>query len=277
LYKFSGFHLPLKDFIGNIGNIIRSFFIGLWIGFLPGLGGSLANVVAYATQKNFSKHPETFGKGNIEGVWAPEVANNASVGGAYIPMVTLGIPGDGPTAYLLMGLIIAGIDPGPLLMRTNPVLVYMIFAATIFSAVYVLLLEIFGMKLFPSILRAPYHYLYPAILAFCFTGAYIAVGNISAIVILIGFTMLGVWFAYANIPHVPFVLAFVLGDILEQNFRSAVNLYPQYGVLCFFVRPLSCGILILLVLLLFWPAARKAIMKRNARVKAVFEQVQDDD
>jgi putative tricarboxylic transport membrane protein len=257
--KISGFHLPLKDFTGNIVNIIRSFFIGLWIGFLPGLGAGLSNVTAYVVARNSSKHPEKFGKGIIDGVWAPETANNASVGGAIIPMIALGIPGDSFTAILLSGLIIQGIEAGPLLIRTQPVLVYMIFAAAIFGAVFVLLVEILGMRLFPMLLRVPYHILYPCILALCFTGAYVTSGNIIAIFIAIVCTLFGMWMAYADIPSTPFVLTFILGGMLEKNFRNGVSFSPDYGLMSFFIRPVSCALLILAVFLLFWPAIKKRI------------------
>ena len=128
------FHFPLKDMKDNVVNGVRSFLIGLGIGFLPGMGAALSNVVAYSVAKNSSKHPEEFGKGCVDGIIAPEVANNASVGGAIIPMIALGIPGDGTTALLLGGLTIHGIEAGPLMQKNYPVFVYMIFMAMAFTA-----------------------------------------------------------------------------------------------------------------------------------------------
>lgn len=150
-----GFGVSLREYRDNAWNIIRSFFIGLWIGFLPGMGAGLSNMVAYAQAKSASRHPEQFGKGCIDGVFASETSNNASVGGSLIPMVALGIPGDGTTAILLGGLMIHGIQAGPLLFTNNPGVVYALFLTAMISAVLVLLLQYFGMRLFPAILKIP--------------------------------------------------------------------------------------------------------------------------
>jgi putative tricarboxylic transport membrane protein len=118
--SLKGFNIPIKDFLQNKMNIFRSFMIGLWIGFLPGMGAGLSNMVAYAQAKSSSKTPEAFGEGCVDGIFASEVSNNAAVGGAVIPMIALGIPGDAVTALLLSGLMIHGLQPGPLLYINNP-------------------------------------------------------------------------------------------------------------------------------------------------------------
>lgn len=123
--------LTLKELKDNIVNMFRSFMIGLWIGFLPGMGAGLSNLIAYGQAKNASKTPEKFGQGIVDGVFATETSNNASVGGALIPMVSLGIPGDATTAVLLGALTIHGLEPGPLLFQNNPVYVYVLFGAAI--------------------------------------------------------------------------------------------------------------------------------------------------
>ena len=169
--NITGFGVSLREYIDNIWNLIRSFFIGLWIGFLPGMGAALSNMVAYAQAKSSSKHPEKFGKGCVDGVFASEISNNASVGGSLIPMVALGIPGDGTTAILLGGLMIHGIQPGPLLFTNNPEIVFTLFCTAMFAAVLVLFQQFFGMRLFPLILKIPYHYLYPAIIVLGFVGS----------------------------------------------------------------------------------------------------------
>lgn len=261
--KLTGFRFPKQDFASNIGNIIRSFFIGLGIGFLPGMGAALSNVVSYATAKNSSKHPELFGTGIPDGIWAPEVANNASIGGAIIPMIALGIPGDGTTAMLLGGLTIHGIEAGPLMQRNNPVLCNVIFMAAMLGAVFALLVEIFGIRWFPRLLDVPYHYLYPAILVVCLLGIYIDNYNIVNVVMGLCFFALGIWMAFAGIPNTPFILAYVLGTMLESNFRKALT-FAKGDWTTFFTRPVSCILIIVTVFSVVWPFVKEAMDKKQA-------------
>ena len=263
--KMSFFKLQKGDFKDNIGNIIRSFGIGAWIGFLPGLGDNVANVVAYGAAKKASKDPESFGKGNISGVWAPELASNACIGGAIIPTIALGLPGSSNMVFLMMALVMGGIDPGPLLMHSNPEVVYMIYGSLIIGAVGILLFQIFGIPLLPLMLRIPYHYLYPAIIVLCFVGAFAIVGNLFSVVVFILFTLLGVWFSYAKLPHTCFILALILGSIIEGNFRHAMSMSPETGWMSFFMRPVSCIFLILLMVMLFYPLMKKAYLAIRAK------------
>lgn len=136
-----GFGITVKDYINCFPTILRSFLIGLWIGFLPGMGSGISNMVAYGQARAASKHPEEFGQGADEGVWASETANNASLGGAMIPMMALGIPGDGITAMLIAGLTIHGLQAGPLFMQNQPDLCYLMFACVLISAIITFLLE----------------------------------------------------------------------------------------------------------------------------------------
>lgn len=254
--KVSGFVNPIKDLIRNKMMVLRSFFVGLWIGFLPGMGSALSNVVAYAQAQSSSQHPEEFGKGCIEGVIAPEIANNASIGGAIIPAISLGIPGDGATALLLGSLILHGLDAGPLLMSKQPELVYTIFMCGIFASVMVLLVQIFGIKLLPMLLNVPYHWLYPAIVIFCFIGSYVSSSNDFTLFATLGLTLLGLWMNYAGIPASPFCLAFVLGSMVETNFRRAMS-YHNATFAMFFTRPISCILLLVALASLLWPYIRE--------------------
>ena len=244
--------LSLQEFKDNIGNMFRSFMYGLWIGFLPGMGAGLSNLVAYGQAKSASKHPEQFGKGCVDGVFATECSNNASVGGALIPMVSLGIPGDATTAVLLGALTIHGLEPGPLLFANNPVYVYVLFGAAIISAVLVLGMQLGGKRFFPSILKIPYHYLYPAILMLCFIGAYTASNTIFAIGVMLAMTAVALFLEWADIPKTPFILANILGSMLEKYLRRGLS-YSTNGWLSFVTRPVSLIFLLIAVGSLLWP------------------------
>lgn len=232
------FHFYWDDLKKNVVNAIRSFFIGLGIGILPGMGASLSNVVAYATAKNSSKYPEKFGEGCIDGVIAPEVANNAGIGGAIIPMIALGIPGDGTTALLLGAFLIHGVEAGPAMQFNQPEIPQMIYAAAIIGAITTLIVEILGIRLFPRILKVPYHLLYPAILVFASIGCYVEQFNIWGLIQFLIFTAIGIWFAIDGIPTTPFLLAYILGKTFESNFRNGMT-YAKGDWTVFFTRPVS--------------------------------------
>lgn len=247
-----GFGVTWREYRDNAWNIIRSFLIGLWIGFLPGMGAALSNMVAYAQAKASSKHPEKFGKGCIDGVFASETSNNASVGGALIPMVALGIPGDGVTAILLGGLMIHGVQPGPLLFNNNPEIVYALFLTSLIAAVLVLAMQFWGMRLFPAILKIPYHFLYPAIVVLGFMGVFVGSSTAFNYVLLLGFAALGLAMDKLRLPIGPFILAFILAPMLELNLRRGMT-YTDEGILPFFTRPISGLLLAAAVLSILSP------------------------
>ncbi|MCO6384648.1 tripartite tricarboxylate transporter permease [Oceanicola sp. 502str15] len=247
-----GFGVTWKEYRDNTWNMIRSFMIGLWIGFLPGMGAALSNMVAYAQAKSASRHPEKFGKGCVDGVFASETSNNASVGGSLIPMVALGIPGDGVTAILLGGLMIHGVQAGPLLFNNNPEIVYALFLTALIAAVLVLVMQFWGMRLFPAILKIPYHYLYPAIVVLGFMGVFVGSSTAFNYVLLLGFAGLGLAMDKLRLPIGPFILAFILAPMLELNLRRGMT-YTDDGILPFFTRPISGLLLFAAVLSIVSP------------------------
>lgn len=271
-FKLRGFGVSFKELWQNKWLILKSFFIGLWIGFLPGMGSGLSNQVAYATARSSSKHPETFGQGNPEGVYASEVSNNAAVGGAIIPTIALGIPGDTPMSILLGGLIIHGLEPGPLLMTTSPDFVYVFFGILILAAIMTLLTQLFGMRFFPKMLKIPYHYLFSGIAVVCFAGAFSTTMSISNCGLMIGVAILGLFFAFAELPSAPFILGFILGPMLEMNLRKGIT-YDDRGFIVFLTRPISCALILVAVGSMFWPYIRARL---EAKKGSKYQDGEDD-
>lgn len=265
--KVSKFKFPAKDLAENKGNIIRSFLVGMFTGFLPGLGGGVASMVCYATEKNRSKHPETFGNGEPAGIIACETTNNAVIGGTYIPMVAMGIPGAPPLIYIITALSIHGIGVGPQLMNNYPNIIYVLYIASILAAVAILIAQVVGMPLFPMLLKVPTHLLYPAIVVVAFLGAFINMGNLAGIVICLAFCLLSMAMRYFEIPDGPFLLTYILAGDMENRLRQGlVNGYN--GVWDFFTRPVSCIFLIIAVVSLLYNLFGDKIKAKLAARKA---------
>ncbi len=221
--KISGFGVKAKELFESAKTIGIAFFMGLWIGFLPGMGAALANVASYAQAKASSKHPEKFGTGCVEGILASEVANNASIGGAIIPLIALGIPGDGAGALLLSALLLHGIDSGPMLLVNQPVLVYVLYLGILISAVLTVLVQFFGMRWFPKLLGIPYHYLFAGIALICFVGAYSNTSSLFNCGLMVALGLLSMVMSAANIPVSPIILGFVLGRNIESYLRKGYS------------------------------------------------------
>lgn len=244
-----GINIKLSEIVGNGWNLLRSSSIGTAIGVLPGIGGTASNLIAYAAARQQSKNPDEFGKGSLEGIYASESANNASVGGALLPLLTLGIPGDGVTAILIGGFTIHGLQPGPLLLTKEPDLVAMIYAAFFLATIMLLIVQLFTIRIFPKVLLVPRHLLFPVLLVLMVTGTYVSDNRLFDLWTMLGFGVLGWAFDRGGYPLGPLVLGFVLGPILETNFRRAMA-YSQGDLLDFVTRPMSGVFLILGVILL---------------------------
>ena len=242
-----GFGFTVKEFKEQIVNFVRSALIGLGIGILPGLGGSTSNLLAYSAAKNHSKYPEKFGTGIIDGVVATETSNNASVGGAMVPLLTLGIPGDMATAMLLGGLMIHGLQPGPLLFKEEPVLMYGIFIAMIISSFVMLVEESAGLKVFVSLLKIPKHILLPIIFVLCVVGAFGLNNRLFDVYLVIAFGLIGYIFIKLKLPVAPMIMGFVLGDMVETHLRRAM-MDSKGSWEPFFTRPISALFLVITLL-----------------------------
>ena len=234
--KVKGFGFSMKEFISFIPNAIRSALIGTGIGILPGIGGSTSGMLAYVTARNMSKNPDEFGKGNPEGIVATETANNATIGGALIPLLVLGIPGDGVTAMMLGGFLIHGLAAGPLLFVKNADVVYGIFAACIVCAIIMLIVEWTCIKGFVQVLKVPKHILLPLILVLCAVGAYAANNRIFDVQSIVLFGIVGYLYKKFKLPTTPFVLCFLVGNMTETYLRRGIMTYKSFGA--FFSRPI---------------------------------------
>lgn len=237
-FSIKGFGFTLKEFFSQAGNCIKAAVVGILIGILPGIGAGTANIVAYTTVKNTSKYPEKFGTGIIDGVVASETANNASVGGALIPLLTLGIPGDVASALLIGGLMIHGISPGPMLFTTNAGLVYTIFAALMLANVAMIILEYVGMRLFVKVLAIKKYALLPVIAILCCVGAYGASNRVFDCICLIFFGIYGYVMSNLKFPLAPMIIGFILGPMAETNLRRGI-MAVDGNIWMFFTRPIA--------------------------------------
>ena len=259
--KVEGFKFPAKDLWDNKWLVIRSWITGAVIGFLPGLGGPVAAVMAYSNEKMISKQKDKWGHGHIGGVLSAETANNAAIGGALIPLLALGIPGDAAGVQFIAALNIHGIQIGPMFMREQPEIVYMIFVGALLSGIVVLLYETLG-KTFPALLKIPYHYLYSAVIMLAFIGAYMSTNSFYGLIVAICCCILGVLFDCFGIPSLPFLMTFILSPLLELRIRQGMS-SSNNGIKEFFLRPISCFFIILGILVLLFGFLSPLFKKRK--------------
>ncbi|MFC6041055.1 tripartite tricarboxylate transporter permease [Paenisporosarcina macmurdoensis] len=231
--------LPTKqDLKDSAVPIVRGSFLGFFIGVLPGAGATLASFFSYMAEKKFSKHPEKFGTGAIEGVAGPESANNAASGGAMIPLLTLGIPGSGTTAILMGALIMYNIQPGPLFFEDHPEVAWGLIASMFIGNLMLLVLNMPLVKVFAKIIQTPKKYLLPIIVAISFFGVYAVQYTTFDLYLLLACGFLGYLLAKNDYPLAPLVLALVLGPMIENNMRRALTI--SNGEFSIFVtKPLS--------------------------------------
>ena len=256
--------LPTKDDMKAFRfSCLRGSLIGSFIGMLPGTGPTIATFMAYATEKKISRTPEKFGHGAIEGISAPEAANNASVQAAFIPTLTLGVPGDAIMAVMLGGLLVHGITPGPQLVNTDAALFWGVVASFWIGNVILLILNLPMIGLWVKLLSIPYRFLFPAVLFLICIGVY-SVNNSSIDVLLtLGFGILGFYFNRHGYPSAPLLLGFVLGPLIEENFRRALVLSDSQ-LITFVERPISLIFLLLTLTILVFSFTRKSVNKQNS-------------
>ena len=255
--------LPGKeDWKRSWAPIGRGSILGFFLGILPGGGAVVASFSSYAMEKRLSRHPEEFGKGAIEGVAGPEAANNAGAGGAFIPLMTLGIPPNVVMALLLGAFIIHGLQPGPLMITQNPQLFWGIVASMYIGNFMLLVLNLPLIGMWVKLLKLPYNVLFPLILLFTIIGVYASGNNVFDIYVMIFFGVFGYLMRKFGFEPAPLVLAFVLGPLLENNLRKALIL-SQGDLVTFLQRPISGACLVLAALVLLSPLLPALRKKRE--------------
>ena len=243
----------------NLGLMLRSSAIGTVIGAIPGASGPIGAFIAYDQARRFSGDRSRFGKGAEEGVIAPETANNAVSGGTFIPLLSLGIPGDPATAVILSGLLIHGLFPGPMLFREHPTEIYGVYLAIILAYIVILVVQLLGIRYFVKILLVPPHLLSVAVMVMCVIGSYAIRNSVFDVYTLAACGLLGYLLARARIPVTPVVLGLVLGPTLESQYRTAMIMSEgQFGI--FYTSPtalLFFALALAVIVLQLWSNARQ--------------------
>jgi putative tricarboxylic transport membrane protein len=259
-FKLSDVFLTWQEWVDGRWAMIRGGVIGFLIGLVPAGGITTASFLAYIAEKKVSKHPETFGKGDIAGVAAPESANNAASISGFAPLLALGVPGSATTAVMLAGFMMWGIRPGPLLFTNNPDLVWGLIASMYIGNVILLLINIFLIPLFVAMLRIPYSIMMGFIIIFASIGAFSVNNSIFDVWMMLGFGLLGYAMKKLNYPVVPLILAMVLGRLVENSLRQALILSAgSFDI--FYARPITAFFLLIALFAYCTPLIRVALKK----------------
>jgi putative tricarboxylic transport membrane protein len=263
LTKVKGLFPTFQDWMQAKWAILRGTVIGFFLGILPGGGAVLSSFVSYAIEKKCSKTPEKFGTGLIEGVAAPEAANNSAAQASFIPLLTLGLPSNVVMAVLLGALIIHGVTPGPLLLSQRPDVFWGVVASMYLGNIMLLVLNLPLIGMWVQLLKVPYPLMMPMIIIFCLIGSYSLAGSTMDVLIMLFFGIVGYLMKKLNYEAPPLVLAFVLGPMLEYYLKSSLML-SHGSFMIFFSRPISAVCLCLTLVLLFLPLLKTIREKRMA-------------
>ncbi|NWF56314.1 MAG: tripartite tricarboxylate transporter permease [Syntrophaceae bacterium] len=256
--------LPNKqDWKDSAPPILRGSLIGFFVGVMPGAGATIASMMSYAAEKKLSKHPEKFGTGMIEGVAAPESANNSAAGGALIPLLTLGVPGSGTTAVMLGAMLIHGLRPGPLLFDKHPDFVWTVIASMYIGNALLLILNLPLVGIWARLLKIPPVKLIPLILAFSVIGVFTVNNNLAEVWIMLIFGILGYFMKKLKFPPAPVVLALVLTPLMENALQQSLQMSHQ-DFSIFFTRPISLAFLVLALFSVFGPLGRQLWTKARS-------------
>jgi putative tricarboxylic transport membrane protein len=263
----TGLFASLKEWVKAKWAIVRGTIVGFLCGILPGGGAVLASFVSYAVEKRFSKHPEKFGTGVIEGVAAPESANNAAAQSSFVPLLSLGIPPNVVMAVLYGGLLIHGIQPGPFLVKDHPDVFWGLVASMYIGNIMLLILNLPLIGMWVKILKVPYTILFPLILLFCLIGVYSVNYAVFDIYLMVIFGCAGYVMKKLDFEPAPLVMAYVLSPILESSFRRSLSLSGG-SLTIFFVRPISlAGMCAVIGLIVFQVLSARRSKKRKVDVQ----------
>lgn len=265
-YDLGNFLPTFREWSRQSINNVRSALIGVGIGIVPALGGSVGSLIAYDQAKRLDKNGDRYGKGEAGGVVASEAANNGVTGGALIPLLTLGIPGDTVTAMLLGGLTIHGLQPGPRLFETSGPIVWHILASILIANVLIIAVGIIGFRFFVRVLDVPRHLLIPALLLLAVVGTYALSNQVFDVIVMLALGAVGFLMMLASIPVYPAVIGVILGPLLESEMRRALVISGGDWS-TFFTRPGSALILCVAVLVLFLPSFLAKLKRRRMRTK----------
>ena len=244
-FKITNADFTVRDFIqvakemtGSLWNLLRSSIIGVGIGILPGIGPNVASIMAYSKAKSAADTPESFGQGNPDGIMASEAANNSCIGGALVPLLTLGIPGDATTMMLLGAFMIHGVQPGPLLFRDHPDLFLVVLITLLIGAAFVLFLQMFCIRILIRGLLVPRFILYPLILGMCVLGCFALNSNMFDVWVFLIVGILGYILQRLDFPLLPLILGLILGQMTERHLSAAwlMSGHNFWGV---FERPIA--------------------------------------
>jgi putative tricarboxylic transport membrane protein len=224
--------------------MLRSSPLGFFVGVLPGMGASIATFMSYAMEKNLSKTPEKFGKGAIEGLAAPEAANNSCAAGAMVPLLTLGIPGSGTTAVMLGALMMLGVRPGPILFSQFPEIAWGVIASILIGNIILVIINLPLAIPLVQLLKIPQRIMLPLILGMGFMGTYFLNYSSFDFILVMAFALGGYIFSKLEIPLPPLVLALILGGTTEQSFRNSMSL-SDGSLAIFFQKPISVTLIVL--------------------------------
>ncbi len=256
----------MKELIKNARVIVQSSLIGIGIGALPGVGEDVAAWVSYDTAKKTSKHPELYGKGSLEGIIAPEVGNNAAIGGATIPLLTLAVPGSPPAAVLLGAFMIHNIKPGPMIMTDNPTFIFYIAALILLAVICLWLVGMVIAKPMAMVLKVPTVYLMPIIAVLSVVGAYAINMRSFDIVVVFVFGVLGYFLDKMGYAAAPIVLGLILGKMIDENFRRAL-VVSSGDPSIFVTRPISLVFFLIILSMVF-----KTFVLKGKKLSSVFKK-----